>query len=115
MRCVTPLALTSPMVGRLRSSRCVRPVLVLTSLARRVATRLAFGFLTSPANVEHFDLAMIARCLPQFGTLLAVSIGASQPYVANRLQKFVVGGAAAQRVSQARPFGREQASVDDAV
>src|SRR3984893_1604315 len=115
MRCVTLFAPTSTMVGRLRSSRCVRPVVVLISLARRVATRVAFGFLTSPANVEHFDLAMIARCLPDLGTFPAVSVGASQPYVANRLQKFVVGGAAAQRVSQARPFGRKQASVDHAV
>src|SRR5882724_9197799 len=114
-RCVTSFALTSTMVGRLRSSRCVRPVVVLISLARRVADRLAFPFLTSPANVEHLDLAVIARRLTQFGTLLTVSICASQPDVANCLQEFFIGSATAQRIAQARTFGREQAGVDHAV
>src|SRR5882724_303435 len=114
-RCVTSFALTSTMVGRLRSSRCVRPDVGLTSLAVRVANRVAFPFLTSPANVEHFDLAVIARRLPQFCTLLAVSICAGQPHVANRLQELFVGGTTAQSVAQARPFGGEQAGVDHAV
>src|SRR6185437_11663288 len=85
------------------------------TLASATASRWLASFVPTSTDVEHLDLAGPCGRLPLRLPPLAVVVGPIHPDATQRLEQLIIGGAAAQRIAQARSVGCKETGVEHAV